>query len=109
MTQTSDYCLVMSTCPDAATAEALAGLLLESGAAACVNIVPGLRSLYYWQGRLEASAETLLLIKTRNDAYPRVESLLRARHPYELPEVVRVPIESGSVPYLDWINSQVKP
>lgn len=101
--------LVLSTCPDAATAQHIATRLVESKLAACVNILSGLRSVYLWQGRTHDESEVMLLIKTRQDAYERLEATLVALHPYELPEVLAVPILNGLSDYLAWINNTVEP
>jgi periplasmic divalent cation tolerance protein len=98
-----DFLLVLSTCPDADTADRLARALLEAGLAACINVVPGLRSLYLWKGELQADAEVLLLIKTTAAKFPALREALVARHPYELPEVIAVAIEDGHHPYLAWL------
>ncbi|MFA5529366.1 MAG: divalent-cation tolerance protein CutA [Thiohalomonadaceae bacterium] len=100
-----DYCLVITTCPDGETAGNLARHLVEARLTACVNIVPGIRSVYQWQGELVTDHEHLLLAKTRSDTYPRLEAAIRANHPYELPEVIMVPIAQGSTDYLSWLNS----
>ena len=89
----ADCLLVLCTCPDAASAKTLATALLEERLAACVNRVPGIKSMYRWQDHLEQDDEELLIIKTRGELYPRVEKLIQALHPYELPEVIGVPIE----------------
>ena len=99
-----DHLLVLSTCPDAATAERLAGLLVEQRLAACVNIVPGLTSVYRWQGETQQDSEVLLLAKSRADRYPALESALVENHPYELPEVVAVSLNQGLEGYLAWID-----
>ncbi len=80
---------------------------MEEGLAACVNIIPGLRSVYMWQGKVENADEHLLLIKTRAHCYSRLETVIRRRHPYELPEIVSVPIETGLAEYLAWIDASV--
>lgn len=100
-----DHCLVITTCPDKETAAALARHLVEGRLAACVNIVPGIRSVYQWKGELVTEDEHLLLVKSRRDVYPQLEAAIRANHPYELPEVVMVPIAQGSIDYLNWLNS----
>jgi periplasmic divalent cation tolerance protein len=99
--------VVLCTCPDPATARRLAHGLVEDGHAACVNIVPGLHSIYRWQGAVEESAEVLLLAKTERAQYPALEAALRAAHPYELPAVVAVPIVAGSEPYLAWLHASL--
>ncbi len=100
-----DHCLIITTCPDTETAESIARHLVETRLAACVNIVPGIRSVYQWKGELVIDQEQLLLVKSRQDTYGKVEAAIRSKHPYELPEVVAVPIAQGSGDYLAWINS----
>jgi periplasmic divalent cation tolerance protein len=106
MTEESQ-CLVLCTCPDQATARQLADKLVEIQLAACVNIVSGLESVYRWQGRIEHDQELLLLIKTRRQAVEQLSDAIRALHPYELPEVIAVPIVAGLNPYLQWIENNV--
>jgi periplasmic divalent cation tolerance protein len=98
--------LVFSTFPDEASARTAASRLVESGAAACANILPGLASIYRWQGRIEEAGEVLLLIKTTREAYPILESSLKACHPYELPEIVAVGTETGLPSYLEWVTQE---
>ena len=98
------YCLVLSTCPDGEPAEVLARFLVAEHLAACVNILPGLTSVYPWEGQIETGKEALLLIKTERSVYPRLESELRGRHPYQLPEIVVCDIERGLPDYLNWIS-----
>jgi periplasmic divalent cation tolerance protein len=101
----TDYRLVLCTCPDAATAEQLAHVLVSSSLAACVNIVPGLRSVYRWQDRIETADECLLLIKSRSDCLAALQVALVSHHPYEVPEVITLTVESGYAPYLAWIRA----
>jgi periplasmic divalent cation tolerance protein len=96
-------CVVLNTCPDERTAGTIARALVEAKLAACVNIVPGLRSIYHWEERLQEGTEVLLLIKTTAERYPQVEEFIRARHPYSLAEIVSVPITRGLPGYLEWI------
>ena len=107
MAQSSPYRIVFCTCPDPESAEALARRLVEAAQAACVNIVPGLRSVYLWKGTLETETEQLLIIKTRVDAYAALEKTIRAHHPYEVPEVISVPVDAGLPAYLAWIDSSL--
>jgi len=100
--------LVLNTCPDLATAQQLANLLVAERLAACVNIVPGVHSVYEWQGKVEQGQECLLYIKTRQERYAALEQAIRAHHPYELPEIVAVPIEAGLPAYLDWVDHQTE-
>ena len=100
-----DYRLVLTTCPSMAEAEGLAEELLKARLAACVNIVPGVLSLYEWQGKMEREQEFLLLIKSRSDRFAELEALVQANHSYDTPELIAVPIEQGLGPYLRWIDS----
>jgi len=102
------YCIVMTTCPDQTCAEAIAVALVGAGLAACVNILPDVRSVYRWQGRIEKSTEKVLLIKTRRDHYTAVEQAIVLQHPYELPEVVAMPLAAGLPAYLDWIDASLE-
>lgn len=105
----NDYQIVLSTCPDAATARTIATALVERGLAACVNIVPGVESVYRWQGKVEQGSELLLLIKSRADAYATLEQAILELHPYELPEIVALPLAAGLPAYLGWIGANLKP
>ncbi len=91
------------------TAEDLAKRLVSSRLAACVNILPGLTSVYEWKGEVERDSELLLLAKTTEARYPALEDALRQAHPYELPEIVCVPIVAGLSGYLEWIEVSVSP
>ena len=97
------------TCPDPASAERIAASLVQERLAACVNILPGLRSVYRWEGAVEAADEVLLLVKTGADAYPALQDRLRALHPYELPELLAVEPAAGLPAYLDWVAAQTRP
>ena len=99
--------LLISTCPNMEVAEALAEILVSEKLAACVNIVPGARSVYEWKGKVVREAECVLLIKSRKDRLQMLEERLLAEHPYELPELIAVPIESGSAAYLSWMDTQL--
>jgi periplasmic divalent cation tolerance protein len=95
--------LVLSTFPDAGTARQIAGKLIEEKCAACANILPAIESIYWWQGKVENAAETLVLFKTSEDAYERFQTTLRRLHPYEVPEIIAVPIDRGLPDYLRWV------
>ena len=97
------------TCPDADCAARLADTLVGERLAACVNIVPGLRSVYRWQGEMERSDETLLLIKTSRDRLDALTTRISDLHPYELPEVVAVEVAGGLSTYLDWVAEATRP
>ncbi len=100
-----NHYVVLTTCPNADTAGAIADALVEQGHAACVNIVGGLRSIYMWKGARESAEEYLLIIKTTQSAYPALEQAIVALHPYELPEIIAVPMAAGLPGYLDWITT----
>ena len=103
--QTPEALLVLTTCPDEAVAERLARQLVEAGLAACVSRMPGLRSTYRWQGRVEDEPEVLLLIKTVATRFQELEMRLKSLHPYEVPEIIAVPIVRGSSDYLSWLGT----
>ncbi|MGW8248558.1 MAG: divalent-cation tolerance protein CutA [Acidiferrobacterales bacterium] len=100
--------LILNTCPDQQTADSIANTLVEQGLAACVNIVPGIQSVYRWQGKVERQGEVLLMIKARADAFSAISARIVELHPYELPEVIAVTIGNGLQPYLEWINEPEK-
>lgn len=97
--------IIFCTYPDRESAERTARLLVEKRLAACVNILPGLTSIYTWQEKIEAAQEYLLLIKSSGKAYPALESAIIEQHPYEVPEIISIPVERGLPDYLHWINS----
>lgn len=100
-----EYQIILNTCPDQDQANRLANVLIDKNLAACVNIVPGLTSIYKWKGKIQTGTEVLLIIKTRSDCYAGIESTIRSQHPYELPEIISVPLENGLKNYLDWIDN----
>ena len=104
----SPFCVVFNTCPDKETAVRVANTVVQEKLAACVNIIPGITSIYPWEGNIETGEEVLLFIKTRSALYPELENRLRELHPYELPEIINVSISSGLEAYLGWITDSVK-
>lgn len=98
--------LVITHLPDAPSAETLAAALLEARLAACVTQLPPVRSMYRWKGALETAAEVPLLIKTTANRYPAIEAAIRAGHPYELPEIIAIPITRGLPAYLAWVADE---
>jgi periplasmic divalent cation tolerance protein len=101
--------LVLTNLPDRAAAEKLADALIEKRVAACINILAPCRSVYRWQGAVQHDEEHPVLIKSTQAAYPALEAQIRALHPYELPEIIAVPIEHGLPAYLDWVAAQTQP
>lgn len=99
----NDYQIVFCTCPDLSSAEHIAQTLIEQQLAACVNLIPGLRSMYRWQGKIEQAEECLLLIKTHHSRYAALEQAIVSAHPYELPEIVAVSLDNALPGYLTWI------
>jgi periplasmic divalent cation tolerance protein len=95
--------VVLTNLPDRAVAMKLAQVLVEQRLAACVNVLAESASIYRWQGKIETANEVPMLIKTAASLYPQVEAVIRAHHPYELPEIVSVPVVAGLAGYLDWI------
>jgi len=100
--------LVLTNLPDRAAAERLAALLIEQRLAACVNILAPCRSVYRWKGTVQRDEEHPMLIKTTAERYPALEKALREGHPYELPEIIAVPIERGLPAYLDWVAAETR-
>jgi periplasmic divalent cation tolerance protein len=97
--------IVFCTCPDEESAEVVANHLVDERLAACVNVMPNLRSVYRWHDEVKSDNEVLLIIKTMTDVYPELEQAIIDHHPYELPEVISVPITDGQTDYLAWIRS----
>jgi periplasmic divalent cation tolerance protein len=110
MVDSSDnYIVVLCTAPDAQVGAEIGRGLVEQQLAACVNIVPGLRSIYSWQGEVKDDGEVQLLIKTRRARFEAVAQWIRANHPYTEPEIIALPIIAGSSTYLDWISAHTQP
>jgi periplasmic divalent cation tolerance protein len=100
------FVVVLVTVPDAAVGETIARALLAERLAACVNRLGPVRSLFRWQGRIDAADEQLLVIKARRSALPRLEARLKSLHPYEVPELLALPVVAGGAAYLDWLASE---
>jgi periplasmic divalent cation tolerance protein len=99
------YCVVLATAGSQEEADKIANMLLEKRAASCVQMSP-ITSVYHWEGKIERSSEIRLVIKTTEALYPRVESLIRENHSYEVPQIVKIPINAGLKEYLDWISKE---
>jgi periplasmic divalent cation tolerance protein len=104
----AEVLLVLTNLPDRSSAQRVADALIDSRAAACVNILAECSSVYRWQGKVETASEIPLLIKTTRAAYPRLEATIRAHHPYELPEIVAVPVSNGLPAYLQWVVQETQ-
>lgn len=99
--------VTFSTCPDADSAARIARALVAEGLAACVNQLPGVASVYRWQGEVHEDSEVLLVIKTTESAFAALAARLRALHPYDTPELIAWPLEHGSADYLRWLTDAV--
>lgn len=102
-----DFLVVLITVPDAVVAERLSNKLMETKSAACVNIISDVRSIFSWQGGLSTEDELLLIVKTRTSFFEeRIVPLVEEHHPYEVPEIIALPILKGSKPYLAWMEAE---
>lgn len=109
MAASSEVLLVLTNLPDRESAEKLARALVERRVAACVNILGEARSVYRWKGEIETATEVPVLIKTPADRYGDLETAIRTQHPYELPEIIAVPLTRGLPAYLDWVRAETAP
>ncbi len=105
----TDYRLVLSTCPDPETARTIGERLVADRLAACVSLIPGLTSIYRWEGEIQRDPEVLLLIKTTAARLDRLMETLRGLHPYRVPEIIALPIAAGLPDYLTWVTSCTQP
>ena len=103
----TDFQIVLSTCADREQAERIAHRLVDQHLAACVNILPGVQSIYRWQGAVESAAEVLLLIKTSGARSQDVQSTIASLHSYEVPEFLILPVLGGSDAYLAWLGASL--
>jgi periplasmic divalent cation tolerance protein len=100
--------LVMTNLPDRVTAERIAETLVTEGVAACVSVLAECTSIYHWEGKLNRTSEVPLLIKTTKAAYPRLQDALRKLHPYEVPELIALPVSAGLPEYLNWVVQETQ-
>ena len=105
--QDFEHQIILTTCGDKQQATHIAEVLVGEGLAACVNILPAVRSVYRWQDAVQSDDEVLLIIKSARTQYSQIERRIGELHSYELPEIVAVPIVTGSSKYLQWLNEQV--
>jgi periplasmic divalent cation tolerance protein len=108
MSSPSEAVVVLVTTPTAERAAEIARALVEERLAACGNVVPGLRSIYRWEGNVQDDAEALLLLKTTRDRFDALRERVLALHPYQVPEVIALRVEAGSAPYLAWIAAETR-
>jgi periplasmic divalent cation tolerance protein len=108
MDQQNEMILVLTTLPDTASAEKLARRIIETHTAACVNQLSSCTSTYRWNDNIEVASEVPLLIKTTKAAYPHLEKLILEAHPYELPEIIAVPVDVGLPAYLSWVKQETE-
>ena len=108
MSNDIDYLLVLSTCPGSISAKKMAQELVSDKLAACVNIIPNVNSYFSWVGKVDTANEHMLVIKTTKNCYDALEKRIKKLHPYELPEIIAVPIHTGFAEYLNWINNNTK-
>jgi len=104
----SGFVLVLTTVPDEAKGHEIARALVEKRLAACVTVSAAARSFYRWQGKICEDAERILFIKTRAELFPALEEAFRTLHPYEVPELIALPVVGGAQPYLDWLRAETK-
>lgn len=101
--------LALSTFPDIETARRIARELVSQNLAACANVIPKIESIYRWQGKIEQGDETLVLFKTTSARFAAFREKLKSLHPYDVPEIICIPIAGGWPPYLEWVSENVKP
>ena len=107
MKMKDEFCLILCTCPDMDVAQSLATRLIGDHLAACVNVLPGVRSVYVWDGKIENAQEVQLFIKTQPQCYEAISYFMKAHHPYEVPELLMVPINGGDEGYLAWVKDWI--
>ena len=104
----ASYIIVFVTCSSTEEAENIAVTLVKKRVAACGNIVPGIRSVFWWKNSLEHEQEVLLMLKSRADLFPKIEDVVNAFHSYEVPEIIAIPIAAGSDAYLTWLEHETR-
>jgi periplasmic divalent cation tolerance protein len=103
----TDVCLIVTTCGSEETALTIAASLVDQGFAACVNILPGIKSYYFFKGETQLDEEVLLMIKTTSELFPKVSEIISDLNTYEVPEILMFPVAEGSLPFLEWIRKSV--
>ena len=105
----TDACMILTTCGSEETALTIASSLVDQGFAACVNILPGLKSYYFFKGETHLDEEVMLMIKTTIELFPKVSEVITDLHTYEVPEILMLSVQEGSEPFLEWIRDSVRP
>lgn len=105
--ESSYFRVVLVTCPTVQEAENISRILVNGKLAACVNIIPNIRSVYFWQEKVEESEEVMLIIKTVEDNLPKLEEVIKNYHSYTVPEIISWPIKSGNIEYLKWMTEVI--
>ncbi|HJW09596.1 MAG TPA: divalent-cation tolerance protein CutA [Holophagaceae bacterium] len=103
----TDACTILTTCGSEETALTIASTLVDQGFAACVNIIPRVKSYYYFKGETHLDEEVMLVIKTTPDLYLKVQEVITDLHTYEIPEILMFPVQEGSAPFLGWLKDSV--
>ncbi|MCX5642037.1 MAG: divalent-cation tolerance protein CutA [Candidatus Omnitrophica bacterium] len=106
--QESMHCIVIITCPSQKDAGRIKDLLLENRLVACVNIIKGVRSFFWWKGTIDSASEVMLLAKTTRAKFKKIAACVTKVHPYDVPEIITIPIMDGNKPYLNWIDDSLK-
>ena len=100
----SDVIVVYITAPNSEDAQTLAQALVQENLAACVNIIPGIQSVYRWDNAIQTDTELLLICKSRTERFDALKKRVQALHPYDVPEIISIPVQNGSEPYLNWVR-----
>jgi periplasmic divalent cation tolerance protein len=106
--KTEEYIIVFCTVPDQAAADAITEKVIAEKLTPCVNIIPGLVSVYRWKGKINRDSELLLVMKTKRELFEKLSSAIKEIHPYEVPEIIAVPLSAGFPPYLSWIDENTR-
>lgn len=107
-TLSSSVVAVLTTAPDLEVAQRLGGVVVEERLAACANVVPGVTSIFWWNGALEREREVLVIFKTTNERVEALRQRVVELHPYDVPEVLAVTVDKGHEAYLDWVRAEVR-
>ncbi len=102
------YIIILITAKDKKEADKIAQALIKNKLAACVNILPGVQSLFWWQGKVDQAKEALLVVKSRKEKFAKIAKLVKSVHSYDVPEIIAIPIVSGFKPYLNWIDESIR-